>query len=123
MPESKKKSKELVIVLDFGAQYGQLIARRVRECRIYCEIMPFDTPVKELLALKPKGIIFSCGPSSVYAANAPVCNPDIFHSGIPIFGICYGMQLMGKVLGGTVLPADKREFGKTELSVISDADL
>jgi GMP synthase (glutamine-hydrolysing) len=122
MPENIQ-TNELVIVLDFGAQYGQLIARRVRECRIYCEIMPFDTPVAEILARRPMGIIFSGGPASVYENGAPVCDPAIFKAGIPILGICYGMQLMGKLLGGKVLPADKREFGKTELSVLSDADL
>jgi len=123
MSNTKSKHNELVIVLDFGAQYGQLIARRVRECRVYCEIMPFDTPVKKLIALKPKGIIFSGGPASVYEKNAPECDPALFTSGIPILGICYGMQLMGKLLGGKVVPAHKREFGKTELTVLSGADL
>ena len=122
MPNTKNR-KELVIVLDFGAQYGQLIARRVRESRVYCDIMPFDTPVEKLLALRPKGIIFSGGPASVYEKNAPACDPALFQAGIPILGICYGMQLMGKMLGGKVTPAGKREFGKTELSVLSDADL
>ncbi len=118
-----KDTNELIIVLDFGAQYGQLIARRVRECRVYCEILPFDTPLEKLLSLNPKGIIFSGGPASVYEENAPQCDPALFKAGIPILGICYGMQLMGKMLGGEVLPATKREFGKTELSVLSDANL
>jgi GMP synthase (glutamine-hydrolysing) len=120
---SRPNVSELVIVLDFGAQYGQLIARRVRESRVYCEILPFDTPVEKILALRPKGIIFSGGPASVYEKNAPECDPAIFKAGIPILGICYGMQLMGKMLGGKVSRAGKREFGKTELTVLSDADL
>jgi len=123
MSDTKSRRNELVIVLDFGAQYGQLIARRVRECRVYCEILPFDTPLQKLLSLRPKGIIFSGGPASVYEKDAPACDAAIFKANIPILGICYGIQLMGKMLGGKVLPAQKREFGKTELSVLSDADL
>jgi len=123
MSETKSKKNELVVVLDFGAQYGQLIARRVRECRVYCEILPFDTPLEKILSRRPKGIIFSGGPASVYEKNAPACDPALFKAGIPILGICYGMQLMGKMLGGKVIPAGKREFGKTELTLLSDADL
>src|SRR4030042_561114 len=101
MPEGTKP-EELVIVLDFGAQYNQLIARRIRECRVYCEIVPSDTPTAEILARRPKGIVFSGGPSSVYEDGAPLCDPALFSAGVPILGICYGMQLMAKMLGGRV---------------------
>jgi GMP synthase (glutamine-hydrolysing) len=116
-------SSETIIVLDFGAQYAQLIARKVRQCRVYCEILPFDAPIEEILAHNPKGIIFSGGPSSVYEVEAPQCADDLFHSGVPILGICYGHQLMAHMLGGKVTPADKREFGKTELDVVKNAPL
>lgn len=121
MTDSSKQ--ETVIVLDFGAQYSQLIARRIRECRVYSEIMPFDTPADELKELNPAGIVFSGGPSSVYEPGAPSCDPAIFDLGIPILGICYGMQLMGHMLGGKVLPGEKREYGKTDLEVLDDSDL
>jgi len=110
--------QELVIVLDFGGQYSHLIARRIRELKVFCEMLPFSTPVAEILAKKPKGIIFSGGPSSVYQDNAPVCDPAIYDSGIPILGICYGMQLMAKQLGGVVARAPQREYGKTSLQVL-----
>ncbi|MEW6660983.1 MAG: glutamine-hydrolyzing GMP synthase [Bacillota bacterium] len=110
--------KELVIVLDFGGQYNQLIARRVRELNVYCEMLPYYTPVDKLVSRRPKGIIFSGGPASVYAENAPKINPAIYDTGIPILGICYGMQLMAKDLGGKVAPAgDAREYGKTVLNL------
>jgi GMP synthase (glutamine-hydrolysing) len=116
-------SSETVIVLDFGAQYAQLIARKVRQCRVYCEILPHDAPLEQILALKPKGVIFSGGPSSVYEVEAPQCADGLFHSGIPILGICYGHQLMAHMMGGRVTPADKKEFGKTELVVQAHAPL
>ncbi len=116
-------SSETIIVLDFGAQYAQLIARKVRQCRVYCEILPYDAPIEEILAHNPKGIIFSGGPSSVYEVEAPQCADDLFHSGVPILGICYGHQLMAHMMGGKVTPADKREFGKTELDVAKNAPL
>jgi GMP synthase (glutamine-hydrolysing) len=115
--------EDLVLVLDFGAQYGQLIARRVRECHVYCEIVPHDTPTEQILARRPKGIVFSGGPSSVYEDGAPLCDPALFDAGIPILGICYGMQLMAKVLGGEVRGGEQREYGKTELSVLDHDDL
>jgi GMP synthase (glutamine-hydrolysing) len=115
--------EELVVVLDFGAQYGQLIARRIRECHVYSEILPHDTPTNDILARRPKGIVFSGGPSSVYEEGAPLCDPALFEAGVPILGICYGMQLMAKLLGGEVRGGTRREYGKTELTVLEDGDL
>ncbi|HOX27896.1 MAG TPA: glutamine-hydrolyzing GMP synthase, partial [bacterium] len=109
--------KDLVAVLDFGAQYNQLIARRVRECNVYSEVFPASTPAAKLEQMAPKGIILSGGPSSVYEKNAPMPDPDIFNLGIPILGICYGMQVMGIMLKGKVGASDRREFGRTELRV------
>ena len=117
------REQELVLVLDFGAQYGQLIARRVRECKVYSEIVPHDTPLDEILRRKPKGIVLSGGPASVYEPGAPGCDPRLFESGIPLLGICYGMQLMGKVLGGQVGAGERREYGKAELRVEPSAAL
>ncbi len=120
---SLPRPDENVVILDFGAQYTQLIARRVRECRVYCEIVPSDTPLEKILARKPIGIIFSGGPSSCYAPGAPTIDPAIYDSGLPVLGICYGMQLMSKQLGGVVKPGDRREYGKTQLDVSDDTDL
>jgi len=117
------KPQDLVLVLDFGAQYGQLIARRIRECHVYSEIIPYDTPTAEILARRPKGIVFSGGPSSVYDDGAPLCDPALFEAGIPILGICYGMQLMGKILGGNVSSGAHREYGKTEITVLDHGDI
>lgn len=114
---------EFVLVLDFGGQYTQLIARRIRECRVYCEILPYHTPVEDIVARRPKGIVFSGGPSSVHQEGAPQCAVSLYHAGIPILGICYGMQLMARQLGGTVSPAQQREYGKTELEVLAHAGL
>jgi len=116
-------SNETIIVLDFGAQYAQLIARKVRACKVYCEILPHDVSLERILELNPKGVIFSGGPSSVYEGEAPQCADGLFHSGIPILGICYGHQLMAHMMGGVVTPSDKKEFGKTELHIESDAPL
>jgi len=117
------KAEELVVVLDFGAQYNQLIARRIRECHVYCEILPSDTPTAEIAARMPKGIVFSGGPSSVYEEGAPLCDPALFELGVPILGICYGMQLMAKMLGGEVRGGQRREYGRTELMVLDDGDV
>jgi GMP synthase (glutamine-hydrolysing) len=95
-------NSERVLVLDFGAQYVQLIARRVREQHVYCEIVRHDITAERIRELAPKGIILSGGPASVYAKGAPLCDPKIFELGIPILGICYGMQLMCQALGGKV---------------------
>ena len=108
---------DLVVVLDFGAQYSQLIARRIRELRVYSLILPFDTPLADLLALRPNGIILSGGPASVYDAGAPRCDPALFEAGVPTLGICYGMQLMAHALGGETGPATRKEFGRTRLFV------
>ena len=97
---------EMIVVLDFGGQYNQLIARRVRECNVYCEIKPYTTPLSELKKLNPKGFIFTGGPNSVYEAGSPQVDPEIFNLGIPILGICYGCQLMAHTLGGSVVPAN-----------------
>ena len=111
------KNDELIIILDFYGQYNQLIARRVRECNVYSEILPFNTPIDKIIDRHPKGIIFTGGPASVYADDAPKCDPKIFDLGIPILGICYGMQLMTDTLGGTVLRAEKREYGATTVNI------
>ncbi len=110
---------ERILVLDFGGQYNQLIARRVRECNVYCEVKPYTTPISEIKAFAPIGIIFTGGPGSVYDPDSPQADPELFHLGIPILGICYGCQLLAHNLGGRVTAAQKdsaREFGKTETS-------
>jgi GMP synthase (glutamine-hydrolysing) len=119
----KNSKEELIIVLDFGGQYNQLIARRVREANVYCEMLPFFTPMEEILNKNPKGIIFSGGPSSVYAEKAPKIDQKLYDAGIPILGICYGMQLMAHDLGGLVERPDTREYGKTLLQVLEHDDL
>ena len=101
-----------ILILDFGSQYNQLIARRIREMGVYAEILPFSTSAKDIKALNPKGIIYSGGPSSVYAPNAPLPSPEITDLGIPILGICYGMQVIAHQMGGKIEIADKQEFGK-----------
>lgn len=115
--------KETVIVLDFGGQYNQLIARRVRESDVYCEVLPYTTRLDKIREIAPKGIIFTGGPASVYEAEAPICDPDIFSLGIPILGICYGGQLMTHLLGGKVSKAPVREYGKTEINVDKNSKL
>lgn len=114
-------TRELVLVLDFGAQYTQLIARRIRECHVYCEIIPFDTPIDTILARNPVGIVFSGGPSSVYEEGAPRIDLRVYQAGLPILGICYGMQTMANDLGGKVSAATLKEFGKTRLDVLDPA--
>jgi len=110
-------NNEKVIVLDFGGQYNQLIARRVRECNVYCEVLPYTTDFEEIKKINPIGIIFTGGPNSVYEYNAPSCSREIFELGIPVLGICYGNQLMAHLLGGKVVSPDKREYGKTEIEL------
>ena len=106
---------DTVLVVDFGAQYAQLIARRVRECHVYSEIVPSTMPVQEMLAKRPKAIILSGGPSSVYADGAPPAPPGLFDAGVPVLGICYGFQLMVAGLGGTVERTGAAEYGRTVL--------
>lgn len=109
------KPNEIIVVLDFGGQYNQLIARRIRDLGVYSELLPYNTPVDKIRALAPKGIVFSGGPMSVYAEDAPHVDPAIYELGLPIFGICYGMQLMAQQLNGKVERAAKREYGKADI--------
>ena len=106
-----------ILILDCGSQYTQVIARRVRECNVYSVILRYDTPAAEIARLQPKGLILSGGPSSVYARNAPLPDSAIFELGVPVLGICYGLQLMAHYLGGRVEPGQKREYGKGTLHV------
>jgi GMP synthase (glutamine-hydrolysing) len=112
-----------ILILDFGSQYTQLIARRIRERQVYAEILPYHTPLDQIKRRGPKGIILSGGPASVYEKNAPFCDRQLFELGTPILGICYGMQLMTHLLGGTVSKAVKREYGKAALIVDDESDL
>jgi len=114
---------DLVLVVDFGAQYAQLIARRVREARVYSEIVPHHMPVAEMLERKPKAIILSGGPSSVYEEGAPQISADVFGAGVPVFGMCYGFQIMARALGGEVAHTGAREYGRTPVAVTSPGTL
>jgi len=116
-------SRELVLILDFGGQYTQLIARRVREVKVYCEIHPFNISLEKIKAMAPKAIIFSGGPSSAYGEGAPRVEKELFELGIPSLGICYGVQLAALLLGGRVIPAERREYGRAQVRVQSDQDL
>ena len=109
--------REMVIVLDFGGQYNQLIARRVRECNVYCEVHPHTLGIEKIKEMNPKGIIFTGGPNSVYGEDSPSCSSEIYELGIPILGICYGSQLMAHMNGGSVTTAPVSEYGKTEVDV------
>lgn len=104
-----------ILVLDFGGQYNQLIARRVRECSVYCEVKPYNISFEEIKEFNPVGIIFTGGPASTFEENAPKCDERVYDLGVPVLGICYGMQLMSEQLGGKVSSAEKREYGKTEI--------
>ena len=114
---------ESVVVLDFGSQYSQLIARRIRECHVYSKILPFHASAERIRQEHPSGIILSGGPASVYAPGAPQCDPAIFELGIPILGICYGLQLIVHTLGGKVAPGTAREYGKAELEIADHTSL
>jgi GMP synthase (glutamine-hydrolysing) len=109
--------RQVVVVLDFGSQYTQLIARRVRQCHVYCEIHPYNLPLDTLRRLNPRGVILSGGPASVYEPGAPTVGAPLFQMGLPMLGICYGMQLMTQQLGGQVAPAVEREYGDAELMI------
>lgn len=115
--------KDWIAILDFGSQYTHLIARRTRECKVYSEIVPYNISARELLVRRPRAIILSGGPASVTSRKSPMCDEDIFNIGIPVLGICYGAQLMTKVLGGSVSKAKKREYGKTILRIKSKQTL
>ena len=107
-------NRQTIAIIDFGSQYSELIARRIRETQVYSEVISYRTTAEQLRNLDPKGIILSGGPNSVYDDRAPQCDPKIWDLGIPILGVCYGMQLMVKQLGGTVERAKKGEYGKAE---------
>ncbi|MDD5727389.1 MAG: glutamine-hydrolyzing GMP synthase [Victivallales bacterium] len=119
MPEKT----ETIIVLDFGSQYSQLIARRIRECNVYSKILPFNSSAATVRAENPRGIILSGGPKSVYQEKAPKCDPEIFNLGIPVLGICYGLQLLIHTLGGEVAPGRAREYGKAMMQIQDNSDL
>ena len=117
------KEEEVILILDFYGQYNQLIARRVRECNVYSEILPFNTSIEKIKEINPKGIIFTGGPASVYLEDSPKCDSKIFELGIPILGICYGMQLMTYTLGGKVERAEKREYGVIDVALDNTSPL
>ena len=123
MEEEKGMNHELIIVLDFGGQYNQLIARRVRECNVYCEVHPYNMSLEKIKEMNPKGIIFTGGPNSVYGEDSPLCDKAIFELGIPVLGICYGSQLTAHLLGGKVATAPVSEYGKTEVDIDTTSKL
>src|SRR6516165_4245218 len=114
---------ETILILDFGGQYTQLIGRRIREANVYTEIVPFNTPLEKIRSQNPKGIVLSGGPASVYEKDAPISDPGILNLGVPVLGICYGMQLIGREMGGRVEPASHREYGSRELDSVQSASL
>jgi GMP synthase (glutamine-hydrolysing) len=111
---------DTLVILDFGSQFSQLIARRVREARVYCELFPCDAPAEKVLALKPKAIILSGGPNSVYDPGAPQLPGYVLQSGLPVLGVCYGMQLLAQALGGHVHPSTQREYGRAQLLITNN---
>src|SRR5437762_14232842 len=115
MSDRQKHSK--ILILDFGSQYTQVIARRIRECQVYSEIVHFDTPAAEIAAVKPNGLILSGGPASVYDKGAPQVDPKIFSLGVPVLGICYGLMLMAHHLGRQVVVTRRREYGSGALHI------
>ena len=121
--ELSQLNRQMIAIIDFGSQYSELIARRIRETQVYSEVLSYRTTAEQLRQLNPKGIIFSGGPSSVYTPGAPECDPEIWSLGIPVLGVCYGMQLMVKQLGGNVLPAERKEYGKASLLIDDPTDL
>src|SRR5215203_2953933 len=108
---------EQIVILDFGSQYTQVIARRIRECNVFSTIIPFNTPAAKIALMKPRGLILSGGPSSVYASDAPLPDKEVFKLGVPVLGICFGVQLLAQFLGGKVEKGQKREYGKGNLTV------
>ena len=121
--EGSRGEHDTVVVLDFGSQYAQLIARRVRELHVYSELLPFDTPWGEIAKRRPRAIILSGGPSSVYEADAPRPDPAVWSAGIPVLGICYGLHLMARELGGDVVSVAKREYGPATITFAGDSPL
>lgn len=121
--EAGASDRDTIVVLDFGSQYSRLIARRIRECNVYCEILPHDTPWKTLLKRAPHGVVLSGGPASVYDDGAPRCAPELFSSGVPVLGICYGMHLMARQLHGSVAAAERREYGPADLEIVDGAGI
>ena len=121
--QDKRTTRQRIVILDYGSQYTQLIARRIREQHVYSEILPFDTTAESLRADMPVGVILSGGPNSVFESGAPGIDPGIFGLGVPVLGICYGMQLMSQALGGKVVPGEAREYGKTEISLLGENPL
>jgi len=115
--------EELIAVLDFGGQYSHLITRRIRECEVYADLLPFTAKPQELMETNAKGIVLSGGPTSVYDDDAPKCDPGIFNLGVPVLGICYGLQVMVQMLGGHVKATKRHEYGKTKLEIREDTDL
>jgi len=116
-------NQQMILILDFGSQVTQLIARRVREAKVYCEIHPFNISIAKIKELDPRGIILSGGPASVHVKGSPKPDAEVFELGIPVLGICYGMQLMGHMLGGRVRPAKTREFGYAEIEIDDKGEL
>ena len=116
-------NQEKIIVIDFGGQYNQLVARRVREANVYCEIYSYRTEIEKIKAMNPKGIILTGGPNSCYEEGAPTYSRELFEMGVPVLGLCYGAQLMNHVLGGHVCKAPVREYGKIEVTVDKSSKL
>src|ERR671931_1918622 len=120
---AEKPTHSKILILDFGSQYTQVIARRIRECQVYSEIMRFDTPAADVAALQPKGLILSGGPASVYDKGAPQIDPEVFSLGVPVLGICYGLMLLAHHLGGQVVFTGRREYGAGVLHIAKRSDL
>ncbi|NEP03312.1 MAG: glutamine-hydrolyzing GMP synthase [Symploca sp. SIO2E9] len=120
---NKQLNRQMIVILDFGSQYSELIARRIRETQVYSEVLSYRTTIEQLQQLNPKGIILSGGPNSVYDSGAPLCDQEIWNLGIPVLGVCYGMQLMVQQLGGKVTRAEKAEYGKASLLIDDPTDL
>ncbi|HTH18891.1 MAG TPA: glutamine-hydrolyzing GMP synthase, partial [Candidatus Udaeobacter sp.] len=123
MKTSERPAYSKILILDFGSQYTQVIARRIRECQVYSEIIPFNTPAAEIAAMQPKGLILSGGPASVYDKGAPQVDPGIFSLGVPVLGICYGLMLMAHHLDGSVVFTGRREYGAGVLQVANRSEL
>ena len=122
-PSRARLDRQMLVILDFGSQYSELIARRIRETEVYSEVLSYRTTAEQLRQLNPQGIILSGGPNSVYDERAPHCDPEIWNLGVPVLGVCYGMQLMVQQLGGQVERAERAEYGKASLKIDDPTDL